>query len=113
MKKQHTDEFIVNMALNYPKKCVYQFILDENHINDTNIIQYFIMHGLGLCIKLDSFVAHMFYVWSFSYTTAVTIAINHGKYNIPLNTYNIVFVWGYQIQTKIKLNWEIYLYDKN
>ena len=37
------------------------FIFNEIDNNDTNIIQYFIMHGLGLCIKLDRIVAHMFY----------------------------------------------------
>ena len=51
------------MGLGDPTSCVYQLIFDENDSNYTNIIQYFIMHGLGLCIKLNSFVAHMFYVW--------------------------------------------------
>ena len=37
------------------------FFIYENESNDTNIIQYFIMNGMGLCIKLNSFVAHMFY----------------------------------------------------
>ena len=43
--------------------CVYQLIYDENHDADTKIIQYFIMHGLGLCIKVDSYVAHIFYAF--------------------------------------------------
>ena len=43
-----------------PTKCVYQFIYDENGSGETNIIQYFIMNGLGLCIKVDIYVAHMF-----------------------------------------------------
>ena len=64
------------MGLGDPTICVYQLIFDENENIDTNIIQYFIMHGLGLCIKLDSFVAHMFYEWLFSHNTAVPIAIN-------------------------------------
>ena len=38
----------------------YQFIYNKNDSIDTKIIQYFIMHGLGLCIKVDSYVAHMF-----------------------------------------------------
>ena len=46
-----------------PTTCVYQFILDENLSVDTEIVQYFIMHVLGLCIKVDSYVAHMFYAW--------------------------------------------------
>ena len=49
--------------MGYPTTCVYQFIYDENDIVDTKIIQYFIMNGLVLCIKVDSCVEHMFYEW--------------------------------------------------
>ena len=59
-----------------PTKCSYQFIYNENYNDNTKIIQYFIMHGLGLCIKVDSYVAHMFYAWSFSHNTAFRISIN-------------------------------------
>ena len=45
------------------KTCVYQNILDLNESNDTNIIPYFIMHGLVLCIKLNNFVSHKVYAW--------------------------------------------------
>ena len=44
-----------------PTTCVYQFIYDENESDDTKIIQYFIMYGLVLCIKVNSYVTHMFY----------------------------------------------------
>ena len=44
-----------------PKTYLYQFTYNENYSNDTKIIQYFILHGLGLCIKVDSYAAHMFY----------------------------------------------------
>ena len=57
-------------------------IFDENESNDTNIIQYCILHGLGLCIKLNSFVAHIFYVWSFSHNKEVPIDINQNKKKI-------------------------------
>ena len=46
-----------------PTTCVYQFIYDENYNEETGIIKYFIMHGLGLCIKVYSYVAHMLYSW--------------------------------------------------
>ena len=59
--------------------CVYQFIYDEKDKHDTHITQYFIMHGLGLCIKVDSYVAHFFYAWSFSYNTAAPIAKKKNK----------------------------------
>ena len=44
-----------------PKTCVYQFIYDENDNDDTKLIQYFIMHVLGLWKKVDSYVSHMLY----------------------------------------------------
>ena len=59
-----------------PKTCVYQFIYDENYNDDTKLIQYFIMHVLGLWKKVDSYVSHMLYSWSFSHNTVVLIATN-------------------------------------
>ena len=52
------------------------------------------MHGLVLCIKVDSYVAHMFYAWSFSHNTAVPIAKNKNKYFLYLNKNTTVFTWG-------------------
>ena len=63
------------MGLGDTTTCVHQFIFDSNGSNGTKIIQKFIMHGLGLGIRLDSFVAHMFYEWSLSHNEAVPIAI--------------------------------------
>ena len=82
------------MGLGNATTCVYKFIFSENGSNDTKIIQYFIMNGLVLCIKLDNFVAHMFYAWSFSYNTSVTISIYHNTFFLSFNTYPTVFDWG-------------------
>ena len=49
------------MGLVVTTKTIYPFIFDKNGSNDTKIIQYCIMPGMGLCINFDSFVAHMFY----------------------------------------------------
>ena len=57
-------------------------------------MQYFIMNGLGLCIKVDSYMAHMFYECSFSHNTSVTIDIKRNTYFISLNTNTTVFDWG-------------------
>ena len=81
------------MRLNDPTTCVYQLILDGNDSNDTKIIQYFIMHGLGLCIKFNSFVSHMFYAWSFRNNEAPPVDIKQNKYFISLNTCTTVFAW--------------------
>ena len=54
--------------------CVYQFIYDETENINTQVTQYFIMHGLGLFIKVDIYVAHMFYACTFSHNTAIPIA---------------------------------------
>ena len=66
---------------------------DEKDINDTKIIQYFIMHGLGLCIKLNSFLAHMFYAGSFVHNSTVTICIKQIRCVLSLNKYTTVFSW--------------------
>ena len=64
---------------------VYQFIFDKDDNNDKNIIKYFVMHGLGLCIRLNTYVAHMFYEWSFSNNTSVPIDMNPNNYQLSLN----------------------------
>ena len=51
------------------------------------------MHGLGLCINVDSYVAHMFYAWLFSHNSAVPIAKNKNEYFLSLNTNTTVFAW--------------------
>ena len=84
--------------------CVYQFIYDETDKNDTQIIQYFIMHGLGLCIKIDINVAHLFYAWSFSNNTAVPITKKKNKYFLSLNTNNNVFLGEMAIPIKTECN---------
>ena len=62
------------------------------------------MHGLGLRIKVDNFVAHMFYTWSFSHNTSVPINKNKNKYFLSLNTITTVFSWedGNSIKNGIK-----------
>ena len=52
------------------------------------------MHGLELCIKVDSYMAHMLYEWSFIHNISVQIAINKNKYFILLNTCTTVFARG-------------------
>ena len=44
-----------------PTTYVYQFIYDKNENDNTKTMQNFIMHELGLCIKVDSYVEHMLY----------------------------------------------------
>ena len=77
-----------------PITCVYKFIYYERDSVDTKIIKYFIMHGLGLCIKVDIYVVHMLYACSFSNNTSVPIAINKNKYFLSLDTNTTVFSWG-------------------
>ena len=52
------------------------------------------MNGLGLCIKVDSYVHHLFYAWPFSRNTAVPISKDNNKYFRSLNINTNVFAWG-------------------
>ena len=56
-----------NLGIGDPAICVYQFIYNIDDNNDTKILQYFIIHGLGLCIKVEKYVAQIFYALSFSH----------------------------------------------
>ena len=86
MKIKYANEFVQNLVMGDPTICVYQFIYDKNDNYDTQIIQYFIVHGLGLCIRVDSYVEQMVYAWSFCNNIASPISINNKKYFISLNT---------------------------
>ena len=61
MKILYANNFVYKLGMVDITTCGYQFIYDEKDKNDTQITQYFIMNGLGLCIKVDSFVVHLFY----------------------------------------------------
>ena len=91
MKIKYADELVQIFGMDDPTKFVYKFIHDEKDSFDTKIVQYFILYGLGLCIKVDCYVAHMFYAWSFSHNIEVPIAIKKNKYLLSLNTNNTVF----------------------
>ena len=51
------------------------------------------MHVLGLWIKVNSYVSHVFYTCSSNHNTAVSITIKKNKYFIFLNTHITVFAW--------------------
>ena len=94
-KIQYKNEFVEQLGMGDPTTCVYQFIYDEKDSFGTEIIQYFIMHGLGLYIKVDSYVAHMLYAYSFSHNTTVPINKKNKKYLLSLNTNTTAFASGY------------------
>ena len=104
MKIKYPNEFVQKLGVGDPTTFFYQFIYDEKESVETEIIQYFIMHVLVLCIKVDSYVAHMFYAWSFGNNTEVPIAIKKNKYFISFNTHTTIFYWGAGNYNKIKRN---------
>ena len=79
--------------MGHTKTCVYQFNTYQKDSDVTQITKYFIIHVLGLCIKVYSYVAHMFNAWSFSNNKAVKIAIKKKKYLLYLNINTTIFAW--------------------
>ena len=79
-----------------PTTCVYQYIYDENESVDTKIIKYFIMHGLGSCIKVESYVAHMLHAYSLSNNTVVPITIKSNKKSFLEYKHYYIFLDGWQ-----------------
>ena len=74
------------MGLGDLKTCVYQVTFYKEDTDNTHILKYFVMDGLVICIKLNSYVAHIFYAWSFIHNASVTILIKHNKYYLYLYT---------------------------
>ena len=93
IKTQYANKLVQNLGMGDPTTFFYQFIYDQNFSDDTKIIQYCIMQGLGIFIKVDSYVAHMFFAWSFSYSTAVPTDIKKNKYFLSMNKNTTVFDW--------------------
>ena len=73
-----------------PTTCVYQFFLNKEGSDGTQILQFF-MSGLGLCIKLNSCADHMFYTCSFSHNIALPIAMKNENDYLYLNAYTTMF----------------------
>ena len=70
-----------------PTAFIYQFIYNEKYSVDTEIIKYFSINGLEICFKVDNYVAHMFYAWSFIDNIAVTVSIKKNKCVLSMNTH--------------------------
>ena len=51
MKIKYANEFVQQLGMGDPTTCVFKCIYNEKVSIETEIIQYFIMHGLGLCIN--------------------------------------------------------------
>ena len=56
-----------------PTTCCYQQVKSEN----CEIVQYFVMQGLGSCVLLEDFLAHHFYSGTFVHNTSVGVAIDN------------------------------------
>ena len=60
------------------------------------------MNVMGLCIKVDSYVAHMSYVWSFIHNTEVLISIKKNKDFLSFNINTTVIAGWYSNYKKNK-----------
>ena len=93
MKIKYEDRFIQNMGLGDPTTFLWVHFYQYGS-NDTNIIQYYIVHLLVLCIKINGSEVHKSYAWSLSHNTEVPIAIKQKTYFLSLSTYTNLFYWG-------------------
>ena len=50
------------------------------------------MHGLGICVKTNSYYIHMAYEWSFRCNTPIPISLKINKYYLSLDIYTTLFV---------------------
>ena len=83
-----------NFGLGIPTTCVHQFVGFERWRQNSEVYQYFVFPGLGLCIRFESFVAHMFYGWTFAHNTAAAWMSDNGRYYLSIDEACHVFAWG-------------------
>ena len=92
--KHYIKRWMNLLQLGKSTTCVYQFLVDDCFENASpDIIQYFLLDGLFLCVRMGSHVCHMFYGHTFSHRTSVGIAIINGMVHYNHNNINI-FAWG-------------------
>lgn len=74
--------------------CAYQMLEDESDAFPVEYIQYFILRGLGCCVRFGSHTCHMFYAAHFSHCTAVCVMIKDSTIYLSHNGIYNVFAWG-------------------
>mmetsp|Transcript_7289 Transcript_7289/g.13285 ORF Transcript_7289/g.13285 Transcript_7289/m.13285 type:complete len:637 (-) Transcript_7289:103-2013(-) len=75
--------------------CAYQFVYRTESLKDEiELVQYFILAGLGVSVRMSSFVVHMMYAHTFSHMTAMPLVIKSGKVYSKSNGDVNVFAWG-------------------
>ena len=77
-----------------PTTFVYQFTFDKEDRKYIQVIQYFLIYGLGIWIKLDSCAEHMFNFFLLIHNIKIPIVLKGNKYDLPLNTFTTVFPQG-------------------
>ena len=95
-KAKYAMDFIHKFGLGVPTSCVYQFIHDENGFqeDDAEVIQYFLLNGLGVCFRLGNHVAHSFYAFTMTHCTAVCMVVVDSTLYLRKNDNFTVFAWG-------------------
>jgi hypothetical protein len=71
--------------------CVYQFV--GHQIKRDEVISYFLLDGLGIAMRMNSHLCHMFFGHLFSHRTALPIIVRDGKTHSK-DPHFQVFEWG-------------------
>ena len=96
-KTEYAKTFIERLGFGVPTTCGYQFVNDEDdeENDDFECFQYFVMPGLGICVRVRENSTHGFYAFSFTHLTAIPLVISKGRLYIHLPGSDFtVFVWG-------------------
>ena len=94
MRRVYGKMSITNLALCNPTTCVYLFVVGKSNEHPVVITQFFILNGLGLFMNFQAYELHIYYVWTFSNCTAVTIMFQKVKLFICVDYDTPAFVRG-------------------
>ena len=88
----YLDKWRKNLEYTKATTCAYQFISKEE--DNIEFIQYFLMRGLGACVRQGSHTSHLFYAGLFSHCTAVPLFVKDNKIFFHDNNETNIFAWG-------------------
>ena len=86
---KYAKQFIYQLGMGYPMTHFYHFIYNKLDANGRYILIYFAMHGVGICVELENFVANIFYERSFSHVTAFPVALNEEHICLSLESFTM------------------------
>ncbi len=88
--------FVEDFGLSNPTKCAYQFVpfRGKSVDDDVVVIQSFMMLGIGMSLRLKSFLSHIFHSGCYQHNTSIPLFLQSGKVYMFTHPDVRIAAWG-------------------